>query len=735
MAERQRCPQCGTENDPAQRYCGSCGAQLALICPVCGEISPLGFKFCGKCGTEFKLGSFPETAGEERRVVTVLFADLVGFTARAEQLDPEDVRALLTSYYTRLRTEIESFGGTVEKFIGDAVMAVFGAPVAHGDDPERAVRAALAIQDAVGQMNDADSDLDLQVRIAVNTGEALVSLGAKTNEGEALVAGDVVNTAARLQASAAPGSIVVGEETRRSTKSTIEYRAVDPVVVKGKRDPVPAWVPLSAPGSPGERTAKRVPMLGRQHELALLHGMWERTMGEGRPHLVTIFGPAGIGKTRLASEFGELAAGEGARVIRGRSVPYGGSTAYGAFAQHVKQCAGMFDSDPVPVAYEKLEQAVARLGLAGGNETANHLAILIGLGVDGAAADRQTLFFSARQLVEVMAREQPTILVFEDIHWADSGMLDLLEMLASRIHDVPLLLLTLARPDLLSARPGWGGGLPAYTALPLEPLREEDARDLAAWLLAEAGEDGARYAANFAEAAEGNPLFIEELAASVVERATQPTGELPTSIRSIISARLDVLPAAERATLLDASVVGKIFWRGALATMDPDGDALAERLDSLEGRDLIRREPVSRIQGDQQFSFKHVLIRDVAYATLPRPKRRERHAAVARYLEEATAEIAQTAEALAYHWREAGDNERAVRYLLAAAEHAGRGWAKDHAVALYKEALALVPESDRERRLEVVRKQAVAIQTMWHVPDAESLARQAGSSPPAPEKT
>ena len=734
MAERQQCPQCRVENEPDQRYCGSCGAHLALICLVCGETSPLEFKFCGKCGTEFKLGSFPQGIGEERRVVTVLFADLVGFTARAEQLDPEDVRALLGSFYARLRAEIESFGGTVEKFIGDAVMAVFGAPVAHGDDPERAVRAALAIQDAIGQMNDADPDLDLQVRIAVNTGEALVSLGAKTNEGEALVAGDVVNTASRLQASAPAGSIVVGEETQRSTKSIIEYRAVDPVAVKGKRAPVAAWVALSAPSAPGERTAKRVPMLGRQHELALLRGMWERTMAEGRPHVVTIFGPAGIGKSRLAGEFGELASQEGARVIKGRSVPYGGSTAYGAFAQHVKQCAKMFDSDPIPVAYEKLEQAVARLGLAGGTETANHLAILIGLGVEGAVAERQTLFFSARQLVEVLAREQPTILVFEDIHWADSGMLDLLEMLASRVHDVPLLLLTLARPDLLSARPGWGGGLPAYTALRLEPLREEDARDLAARLLAEAGEDGARYAANFAEAAEGNPLFIEELAASLVERATQPTGELPTSIRSIISARLDVLPAAERATLLDASVVGKIFWRGALATMDSSGDALSERLDSLEGRDLIRREPVSRIQGDQQFSFKHVLIRDVAYATLPRAKRRERHASVARYLEEATAESAQTAEALAHHWAEAGDEERAVHYLLAAADLAGQGWAKDHAVDLYRQALKLVPESDRERRREVLRKQAVAMQMLWHVPDAESLARQAGASPPGPEK-
>ena len=224
MAERQQCPQCRTENEPGQRYCGSCGAHLALVCVACGETSPLGFKFCGRCGAEFKLGAVPEGTGEERRVVTVLFADLVGFTARAEKLDPEDVRALLSSYYGRLKAVIESFGGTVEKFIGDAVMAVFGAPIAHGDDPERAVRAGLAIQEAVQAMNEADRDLDLQVRIAVNTGEALVSLGAKAGEGEAMVAGDVVNTAARLQTSAPVGAVVVGEETRRGTKSVIEYR-------------------------------------------------------------------------------------------------------------------------------------------------------------------------------------------------------------------------------------------------------------------------------------------------------------------------------------------------------------------------------------------------------------------------------------------------------------------------------------------------------------------------------
>jgi class 3 adenylate cyclase len=728
MADRQTCPQCQADNDSGQRYCGSCGAHLVLTCPVCGETSALEFKFCGGCGAELRPERAPEGSPEERRVVTVLFADLVGFTARAEQLDPEDVRAILSSYYRRLRPEIEAFGGTVEKFIGDAVMAVFGAPVAHGDDPERAVRAALAIGDAVKAMNESDPDLDLQVRIAVNTGEALVSLRPKLSEGEAMVAGDVVNTASRIQSVAQPNSILVGQETHRCTRSVIEYREAEPVVVKGKRAPIPVWVALSASSGPGERAVQRVPMLGRENELAFLQGVWKRAITEGRPHLVTVFGPAGIGKSRLAEEFCELVSKEGVRWIRGRSVPYGGSTAYGAFAQHVKQVARIYDSDPVPVAYQKLEQAVARLGGESGEGTASHLALLIGLGIEGHVGDRQILFFSARQLVEALAREKPTILVFEDIQWADSGMLDLLELLASRIHDVPLLLLALARPDLLSARAGWGGGLPAYTALPLEPLREEDARNLAARLLIEAGEEGERYATQLAEVAEGNPLFLEELAASLAERATTPTAELPTSIRSIISARLDVLPAAERATLLDAAVVGKIFWRGALAGMGSNGDGLSQRLDSLEGRDLIRRESISRIQGDQQFSFKHVLIRDVAYATLPRARRREGHAAVARFLEAATAEIAQTAEALAHHWRQAGDNERAIGYLLTAAEQAGRGWAKDHAVALYREALALVPEADGERRMEIVRKQAVAVATLYHVPDAQKLARQPGQA-------
>jgi predicted ATPase len=315
------------------------------------------------------------------------------------------------------------------------------------------------------------------------------------------------------------------------------------------------------------------------------------------------------------------------------------------------------------------------------------------------------------------------VLVFEDIHWADAGMLDLLEVLASRVRDVPLLLLTLARPDLLERRPGWGGGLPGFTALPVEPLSAENAKELAAQVLVhmqkprlESGQIGL--------VGEGNPLFIEELAASLAEDATASTGELPTSIRGIVSARLDALPPGERAVLLDAAVVGKVFWTGALERMSSGELDLAELLDSLEGRDLIRRESVSRLRGDQQFSFKHDLIRDAAYATLPRPQRRKRHEQVAAFLEETTSEIPAAASALALHWREAGENRRAGDYFVVAGDQAGRGWAKEEAVAFYQQALDLIADGDPELRRKVTQRQAVAVLMVAHVADAELLGRK-----------
>jgi class 3 adenylate cyclase len=688
------------------------------ICPNCGQENPPSARFCNACATP--LPARAHGLDEERKVVTVLFADLVGFTARAERLDPEDVRAILSPYFARVRGEIEACGGTVEKFIGDAVMAVFGAPLAHGDDPERAVRAAVAIRDAVEELNASDPELDLQLRIAVNTGEVLVSLAAS---GEGLVAGDVVNTASRLQEAAPVNGILVGEETYRATRSVIQYEEAESVVAKGKQQPVRAWRAVAAPSPPGERTPGTVPMLGRESELAALLGIWERVVVERRPQLVTLFGPAGIGKTRLAAEFADLAGQADARIVRGRSLPYGEVTPYGAFAAQVKQVAGMFDTDAVETASDKLERAVRTLLDGEAEEIASHLAMLIGVGTEGGVGDRQTLFFSARRLVEALAAERPTVLVFEDIHVSASSMLDLLETLASRVRDVPLLLLTQARPELLAERPTWGGGLPAYTALQLEPLGEEQSKELARRLLELAGAD-AGPASDLADTAEGNPLFIEELAVSVVER-TASAGELPSSVRSIVAARLDALPPVERDALLDAAVVGKVFWSGALARMARDEGARLAALDSLEGRDLIRRDPVSRLQGQQQFAFKHQLIYEVAYATLPRALRRERHAAVAGFLEEAVTEAGDVAPALAQHWREAGESERAIAYLLAGAEQANRGWAKEEAFRLYGEALELIPEDDRERRREVTKQLAVVAQAAYHVIDAQRLGRQA----------
>jgi class 3 adenylate cyclase len=674
-------------------------------CAQCGQENPEGARFCLACGAQLDAPS-PERR-EERRVVTVLFVDMVGSTSRAEKLDPEDVREILDRYYRRVKQEIEHFGGVVEKFIGDAVMAVFGAPIAFGDDPERAVRAALAVRDAL-------SELELEGRIAVNTGEAVVAMGARPGLGEAMVAGDVVNTAARLQSHAPVNGVLVGEETYRSTRGAMKYEAVEPVTAAGKSLPVAAWIAVGTIAGEGERTLSPVPIVGRQRELELLRGIWERVLDERRAHLVTIFGPPGIGKSRLAWEFAELVTELGGRTLRGRSTPYGPSTPYAAFSAHLKQVARIFDSDAAEVAAEKLHAAVAELvGEAEAPQIAGHVGALLSLRTGGEAPDRQTLFLAARRVVEQLAARQPTLLVFEDIHWADASMLDLLDELAALLHGSPVLLLGVARPDLLTERPTWGGGLPAYTALPLEPLRNEHAQELAERLL---GHREVDRISRLLEISEGNPLFIEELTASLAEHPD--AHELPTSIRGIIASRLDALPAPERSLLLEASVVGRVFWDGSLA--GEDGRDVRALLGALERRDLIRHESPSRLQGQQQYRFKHGLIRDVAYQRLPRAERRTRHEAVASFLEEATVEAAAAAEAIAHHWREAGDGERAAGYLRAAADDAGRGWAKEHAVALYREALALLPEGHAGRR-EVQLKLAVALQAAYHVHDAERL--------------
>jgi class 3 adenylate cyclase/tetratricopeptide (TPR) repeat protein len=620
-------------------------------------------------------------------VVSVLFADLVGSTASADAADPEDIQARLRPYYARVRDEIESVGGTVEKFIGDAVVGVFGAPTSHEDDPSRAVQAAIQVVGAIERLNEQDPQLALAVRVAVDTGEAVVSMGTPAERGEAIATGDVMNTASRLQQIAPVGGIVVGQRTFLATREAFDYEALDAVTVKGKAEPLPIW---RVRGSRSERERPELaPMIGRAPELQLLATLWDKVRADHRPHIVTVIGPPGIGKSRLVRELQPTLEADGV-FLKGRCRPYGETTGFGAFGQQVQQLAGVYETDPSATARTKLADTVATLFPAGeADEVSDHLAVLLGLSDEG-APDKQLLFYSVRRFVEALGGRGPTVLFFEDIHWAEPALLELLDSLATRLRDVPVYMITLARPDLLDTRPNWGGGLTRYTAIPLDPLADADARNLAESLLA-ASSTGSELADRLVNTSGGNPLFLEELAASVAERAPGLASDLPSTVQAIISARLDALPPRERRVLQDAAAIGRIFWLGPLAAMAGDEGDLDAALDFLEARDLIRRQPASSVPDDREFIFKHVLTREVAYATLPRAARRERHRTIAEYIEAASGDrVRQSASILAHHFREAGDDAKTATYLMMAAEVASRAWAKDQAIALYTDAIELL---------------------------------------------
>jgi class 3 adenylate cyclase/tetratricopeptide (TPR) repeat protein len=668
-------------------------------CPACGEANPDHARFCLKCGTALTQAA---QRGEERKLVSVLFVDLVGFTSRSDRADPEDVRDTLQLYHSRVKEQIERYGGTVEKFIGDAVMAVFGAPVAHGDDAERAARAGLRVLEAIQELNREQPALDLSARAAVATGEAVVAVGSAPELGEALAMGDVVNTASRLQSAAPTDRLIVAEETYRATRNVIAYEEMASILAKGKREAVQAWLAVAPVAAPAERPVTSAPMVGRDREMAVVESIWDRAVAERRPHLVTVIGPAGIGKSRLVREVSSSIGDRGGRAVRGRCLPYETRAVYGAFSQHVKQIAGVFEHDPPETAREKLARAVSALvPEQEAPELTRYLSLLLGLGVDEPVDQRVLLFFAARRFIERLASEQPTLFVFEDVHWADGGELDLLEYLGSHVREASAVLLALARPELLERRRTWGSGLGAQTTISLEPLSSSDASAIAAHVLA--GEAHSKSAvAHLVEVAEGNPLFVEELTASLREGA-QRTGELPTTVKSAIASRLDALPPDARALLLDASVIGKTFWRGALQALGV-AYPIDEALEALEARDLIRREPLSRVRGDTEFTFKHMLIRDVAYATLPRGGRRERHAAIARYIEEAGPEQAKDlAWLLAHHWAGAAEPAKAIDYLLLAAERARLAWATDEVIELYGQALELAEDEGLRTRIRMLR--------------------------------
>src|SRR5256714_2112382 len=547
-----------------------------MNCPVCGQENPAGFKFCGACGAE--LDAAPATAREERRVITALSADLVGFTSRPEKLAPEDVRAMLPPYYARLRHELERHGGTVEEFIGDAVVALFGAPVAHEDDPERAVRAAIAIREAIAELNEADPTLELEVRIAVNTGEALVALGSRPELGEGMASGDVVNTAARLQAAAPVNGVLVGEATYRATGAAIEYREAEPVEAKGKSEPVVAWEALRARARFGLDVEQqpRTPLVGREQERDVLTGALERVRKELSPQLVTLVGVPGIGKSRLIAELFQVVDGDPDLILwrQGRSLPYGEGLSYWAVAEIVKSQLGILESDSTDTADAKLQGAVAE-AIDDDREAAwvkGHLRPLVGLEASLAeGADRRTEAFAAwRRFLEAVAERNPLVLVFEDLHWADEGLLDFVDYVADWASGVALLIVCTARPELLARRPGWGGGKRNASTATVSALAPDETAQLLATLL-----DQVLLPAEIQTAVlrrtEGNPLFAEEYVRMLQDRGflvhsgggwrleEREHLPLPESVQGMIAARLDSLQPEDKDLVQNAAVLGKVF--------------------------------------------------------------------------------------------------------------------------------------------------------------------------------
>jgi class 3 adenylate cyclase/tetratricopeptide (TPR) repeat protein len=686
-----------------------------IACPQCGRENPDDARFCSACGTELAAPA----AREERKVVSVLFADLVGFTSRSEKMDPEDVRALVSPYYARVRAELESYGGTVEKFIGDAVMALFGAPVTHEDDPERAVRAALRIRDWIKEQEG-----DLHLRLAVTTGEALVALGARPTEGEGMASGDVVNTAARLQAAAPVDGILVDETTFRATNTLIEYRPAEPVAAKGKEEPVPAWEAIEARSRFGVDVAQapRAPLIGRERELEVLVAALSRVRAERAPQLVTLVGVPGIGKSRMTQElFGAVEADEEIIYWRqGRSLPYGEGVSFWALGEMVKAQAGILETDSPAEAAVKLQRSVGDLlEDADADWVARHLGPLVGVEAEQELpGDRRTEAFAAwRRFFEAIAEERPLVLVFEDLHWADEGLLDFVDHLVDWAGSVPILVVCTARPELLTRRAGWGGGKPNAVTLSLSPLDDEQTARLLAALL-ERSVLPAETQAALLQRAGGNPLYAEEFVRMVADRdlaVDDAEWPLPESVQGIVAARLDALPDDEKSLLQDAAVIGKVFWLGAVGGMGGlDRSAGEECLHRLERKEFVRRQRRSSVAGEDEYAFRHLLVRDVAYSQIPRARRAEKHRLAAEWLE-GLGRPEDHAELLAHHYSNALELARAAgadttslseRARIALREAGDRAYALGAypvAMPFYRDAVELWPHDDPGRPMLLFR--------------------------------
>jgi predicted ATPase/class 3 adenylate cyclase len=683
------------------------------VCRSCRSELPPAARFCPSCGVAVEAP--PGT--EERKVVSVLFADLVDSTERGDRQDPEDTRATLRLLHTRLREELERFGGTMEKFIGDAAMALFGAPVAHEDDAERAVRAALAVQEAASALED-----EFRFRIGVATGEAVVDLTARPREGEGMAAGDIMNTAFRIAEAAPPEGIFVDDTTYWATRDSVEYTEVEPVTAKGKAEPLQVWRVVGARDA-GRRLP--TPFVGRRAEIEQLLAALERAEKEQAPSLVTIVGVPGIGKTRLVSELADLVAAREPEPLwlQGRALSYGEETAFWALGEMVRTLAGILRTDAPEATDEKLRRVLeaALPDETEADRAGDYLRPLVGLAASShLRGNRRSEAFAAwRRFLEGLARDRPAVLVFEDLHWADEGLLEFVDHLAGRSTVAPLVLICTARRELLDRHPGWGGGHAGSELIELAPLSSAQTVELAAGLLGQDRIPGAVEAA-LTSRAEGNALYAEEFARMLVDRGLLRRSTegweleheqlpVPESVQAIIAARIDALPADEKSLLQEAAVVGRACWVGALEALNGlPRYVLDERLRALDRKEFLRREPRSAVAEETQYAFRHVLVRDVAYSQIPRLRRAEAHRAAAEWIEALAPEREDQIDLLAHHYLSAlelahaagvGSEELAERARLALRDAGDRATelnAFGSAARLYDEALRLWPEIDED---------------------------------------
>jgi class 3 adenylate cyclase/tetratricopeptide (TPR) repeat protein len=686
-------------------------------CPSCGERNPDRARFCLRCGTALE---GPGRRREERKVVTVLFCDLVGFTARSDRADPEDVKATLRPYHAAIKRVLEGVGGTLDKFIGDGVLGVFGAPTGHEDDPERAIRGAFRIQREIQSLNEgrgSGGEEPLAVRIGIDTGEAVVLIGPGPQLGER-VTGDVVASATRLQAVAPTGGIAVGQATRRATRDRFSFRPLD----------LGAW-------EPGEvarlvRDVPNTPFVGRTEEAARLRTTFHRCLAEPSAQLVTIVGEPGVGKSRLIAELADHldAQPDLVRWRQGRCLPYG--EAVGPVAEIVKAEAGIFESDPPEETRGKLTRAVDAV-VEDPSEREwlrTRLAPLVGVGELGAVGDRTESFTAWRRFLEALAAQHPLVLVIEDLHWADPTMLEFLDHVADWITDLPVLIVAAARPELFERAPGWGEGKRNAATIWLGPLSEPETAMLISGLLDQAVLPAETQRA-LLERAGGNPLYAEEFVQMLVDRGLLERGgrslrlagdvqiPVPETIQAIIGSRLDALSPGTKALLQDASILGRELWVGAVAAIGgTDPERVRAGLEDAAGLELIRPIRPSSIRGEEEYAFWHLLIRDVAYARMPRADRGAKHRAAAAWIAEVAGDRAgDQAEVLAHHYGRAlemeiatggadveGLRERTVHHLVEAANRAARVDAESaHGHLVH--AIDLLPETDPARHRILLR--------------------------------